>query len=356
MVRSLAGPHAPGSSSRSTALSLTFRQDREKMTNSEWFKQAKYGMMIHWGLYALPAGEWNGQRMRDIGEWLQAYFRIPNKEYGTLAVAFNPFLFNADEWVALAMESGMKYMVMTSKHADGFAMFHSRVDAYNIVDATPFGRDVVAELADDCERYGMKFGLYYSQDIDFHHPHGGGYTSGRTAFRDTSWTNDWDYPDNARKNYDICYAEKIRPQVEEILRNYGELCLIWFDNPSTISKEQSLELFNMVRKYQPNCLINSRIGNGVGDYRSLGDNEISDTFFGDELVETPATLNDTWGYKSFDQNWKSAEEVLRLKHHLNERGVNYLLNVGPDYLGRLPGPCVEVLKQVGAHDRDLCRT
>ena len=318
------------------------------MSKQTWFKEAQFGMMIHWGLYALPAGEWKGRRMPDIGEWLQAYFRIPNREYEKLAAAFNPVCFDADEWVQLALDSGMKYMVMTSKHADGFAMFHSKVDRYNIVDATPFGRDVVAELAEACRKQGLKFGLYYSQDIDFRHPQGGGYTKGHTVFKDTSWTNDWDYPDNTKKNYDICFAEKIRPQVEEILRNYGELCLIWFDNPLTISKEQSLELYSLVKKYQPNCLLNSRLGSGACDYRSLGDNEIGNEYVGEELVETPATLNDTWGYKSFDQNWKTAEQVLALKKHLNERGINYLLNVGPDYLGRIPGPSVEVLRQVGA--------
>lgn len=321
------------------------------MTNKEWFKQAQYGMMIHWGLYSLPAGEWKGGRMPEIGEWLQAYFRIPNQEYEKLATVFNPVFFDADEWVKLALDSGMKYLVMTSKHADGFAMFHSRVDAYNIVDATPFGRDVVAELAAACRQHGLKFGLYYSQDIDFHHPHGGGYTQGHTVFKDTSWTNDWDYPDNSTKHYDRCYAEKIRPQVEELLRNYGELCLIWFDNPLTISQAQSLELFNMVKRYQPNCLINSRLGHGACDYRSLGDNEIADGFFGAELVESPATLNDTWGYKVFDQNWKSADEVRRIKQHLNARGINYLLNVGPDYLGRMPAPAVEILAKVGACER-----
>jgi alpha-L-fucosidase len=307
------------------------------MTNKEWFKQAQYGMMIHWGLYSLPAGEWKGERMPEIGEWLQAYFRIPNREYEKLAAAFNPVDFDAEEWVTLALESGMKYLVLTSKHADGFAMFHSKVDAYNIVDATPFGRDVVAELADACRKHGLKFGLYYSQDIDFHHPDGGGYRQGRTVFKDTSWTNDWDFPDNAQKNYDRCYAEKIKPQVEE-------LALIWFDNPQTISPAQTQELFAMVKRHQPNCLINSRIGNGAGDYRSLGDNEISSEHFGDELVETPATLNDTWGYKTFDQNWKTAEEVRRIKQHLNARGINYLLNVGPDYLGRIPAPAAKILR------------
>ena len=272
-------------------------------------------------------------------------------EYSALVSAFKPILFDADEWVQLAADSGMNYMVMTSKHADGFAMFHSKVDEYNIVDATPFGRDVVGELSEACRKYGLKFGLYYSQDIDHHHPHGGGYTQGHTAFswgKNTSWTNDWDFPDNNNKDYSICYEEKIRPQVEEILRNYGELSLIWFDNPLTISEEQSAELFAMVKKYQPDALINSRIGNDACDYRTLGDNEISDEFFGEELVETPATLNDTLGYKAFDQNWKSADEIRCLKRHLNERGINYLLNVGPDYLGRIPAPIADILRAVGA--------
>ena len=162
-----------------------------------------------------------------------------------------------------------------------------------------------------------------------------------------SWTNDWDFPDNANKNYTLCYERKIKPQVKEILTQYGDLCLIWFDTPQTISPEQSRELADMVHTYQPNCLVNSRIGNGMGDYRSMGDNEIPDEYMADGLVETPATLNDTWGYKSFDNNWKPAEKVLALKRHLNERGVNYLLNVGPDYLGRIPAPAVDILRKAG---------
>lgn len=316
------------------------------MKNTEWFKQAKYGMMIHWGLYSLPAGEWKGKRMTEIGEWLQSYFRIPYYEYSRLAGIFNPIFFDADEWVKTALDSGMKYMVMTAKHHDGFAMFRSKVSKYNIVDATPFGRDVIYELANACSRHGMKFGLYYSQALDWEHPDGGGYDADRDNLG-MSWTNDWDFPCAVNKNYDKCFGEKIKPQVEEILRNYGELCVIWFDTPWTIKPAQSDELYKLVTKYQPNCLINSRIGNNVGDYTSLGDNEISCEDFKDKLVETPATLNDTWGYKSFDQNWKGADKIIELKEHLNSRGVNYLLNVGPDYLGRIPAPSVDILKKVG---------
>lgn len=318
------------------------------MTSKEWFKQAKFGMMIHWGLYSLPAGEWRGKRMVDIGEWAQAYFRIPNAEYHKLAGIFNPILYNAEEWVKLAKDAGMQYMVFTSKHHEGFAMYHSKVSKFNIVDATPFGRDVLAELAEACYKHDMKLGLYYSQDIDWSEPNGGGYKNGKTWCGGKAyWTNNWDFPDDEHKNYTQCFEDKIKPQVQEILTGYGDLCLIWFDTPGTISPEQSEELFQLVKHYQPNCLVNSRIGNGRGDYGSAGDNEIPDDDKGDMLYETPATLNDTWGYKSFDNNWKDAATVKQIKNHLNERGINYLLNVGPDYLGRIPGPAIDILREVG---------
>jgi alpha-L-fucosidase len=322
------------------------------MNNKEWFKSAQYGMMVHWGLYSLPAGEWKGQRMPLIGEWAQSYFRIRREEYVPLAGIFNPILFDAEEWVKLVIDSGMQYLVFTSKHHEGFAMYHSRVDPFNIVDATPFKRDVLAELAGACSKHGLKLGLYYSQDLDWHEPNGGGYTHGHTNCGVMSWTNDWDYPENEKKNYSQCFESKIKPQVEEILRGYGDLCLIWFDTPLTISAAQSNELYQLVKKYQPDCLINSRIGNGVGDYRSWGDNEIPEQSMPEGLFETPATLNDTWGYKSFDQNWKSSQEVLRLKNHLNSRGINYLLNVGPDYLGRIPAPAQDILKTAGQELRE----
>ena len=318
------------------------------MTNKEWFKQAKFGMMIHWGLYSLPAGEWRGERMEDIGEWCQQYFRIPNREYHKLAGIFNPICFNAEEWVKLAKDAGMQYMVFTSKHHEGFAMYHSKVSKFNIVDATPFGRDVLAELAEACYKHNLKLGLYYSQEIDWSEPNGGGYTHGKTWCGGKAyWTNNWDFPDDAHKNFTQCFNDKIKPQVKEILTGYGDICLIWFDTPGVITPEQSDELYSMVKQYQPDCLVNSRIGNGRGDYGSAGDNEIPEDDKGAMLFETPATLNDTWGYKSFDNNWKDAKTVKQIKNHLNERGINYLLNVGPDYLGRIPGPAVDILREVG---------
>ena len=144
------------------------------MDNREWFKQAKYGMMAHWGLSRCWPGN-RGKKSSAYAEWIQSYFRIPCAEYGALARAFNPLYFNADEWIRLAKRCGMQYFVLTSKHHDGFALFHSKVDKYNVVDATPFGRDIVAELAEACYKHGLKFGLYYSQDLDWHEEHGGGY-------------------------------------------------------------------------------------------------------------------------------------------------------------------------------------
>lgn len=316
--------------------------------NKKWFKEAKFGMMIHWGLYSLLAGEYRGQRMGDmIGEWAQSYFRIPCKEYEKLADAFNPIYFDAEEWVRLAKDAGMNYMVVTSKHHDGFCMFKSEVDSYNVVDATPFGRDVIGELADACRKHGMKFGLYYSQELDWHEPNGGGYLPRHLNVCDTHWTNNWDFPNDTEKNFEECFRKKTLPQVRELLTKYGEICLIWFDTPQRITPEQSRELYDLVKSLQPNCLINSRIGNGLGDYTSMGDNEIPDEYMVDVLVESPTTLNHTWGFKYYDDDWKDAEKVLRIKKHLNERGVNYLLNVGPDPLGRIPVPAMEILREVG---------
>lgn len=322
------------------------------MDARQWFCEAKFGLMVHWGLYSLPAGEWKGQRMTYIGEWIQSRFRIPNAEYHALAHAFNPILFDADEWVRLAQDAGMHYIVVTAKHHEGFALFRSKISPFNLVDATPFGRDAIEELANACARHDMKLGLYYSQDLDWSDPNGGGYLTpannhGPRDQEMMSWTNNWDFPDASAKDYSKCFEEKIKPQVHELLTNYGDLCLIWFDTPMTISLEQSRELADMVHAIQPNCLINSRIGNGLGDYTSMGDNEIPDDFKSGGLFESPTTLNDTWGYKSFDNCWKDAQTVLSIKRHLNERGVNYLLNVGPDALGRIPAPAMGILRQVG---------
>ncbi len=332
------------------------------MSMKEWFK-GKNGMMVHWGLYSMLAGEYRGRRSSHYAEWIQSHQRIPVAEYGALASAFNPVYFNADEWVKLAKDCGMEYLVVTSKHHDGFALFKSEVSRYNMADATPFGRDVMAELAEACYKQGIRLGLYYSQDLDWHEEHGGGYLSNHIACAGTAWSNNWDYPDEKKKDYDVCFRNKIMPQVEEILKNYGELCLIWFDVPMTLEEKHSRAIYEAIKRYQPECLINSRLGNGSYDYVSLGDNEIpeklpdSDMTSSDMndiggfkpspwgLYETAATLNDSWGYCAWDNNWKSPERVAGIRKHLNSLGINYLLNVGPDALGRIPVTAQEILRK-----------
>ena len=315
------------------------------MEDKTWFKKAQYGMMIHFGLYSVIAGEWKGKRMGNvIGEWAQSYFKIPNKEYEQIASVFNPIYFNADEWVDLAINAGMKYLVITSKHHEGFALFHSKVDKYNVVDATPFKRDIIKELADACHKKGLKFGLYYSQELDWHEAYSGGYSETFETSKGKPWKNTWDFP-NETPNFEKCFRKKIVPQVKELLTNYGDIDLIWFDTPQDISKSQSMELYELVKKYQPNCLVNSRIGNGVGDYGSAGDNEIN-AESNEGLFEVPATMNDTWGYKAYDQNWKSPETLASYKNMLKKKGINYLLNVGPDYLGRIPSVSIDILMKV----------
>ena len=325
----------------------------------EWFAGAEYGMMAHWGLYSLLGGEYRGRRTPSYAEWIQSAMAIPNREYEQLARAFQPLYFSADEWIRLAKEAGMKYFVFTAKHHDGFAMFRSKADPYNVVDATPFGRDVTAELAEACYKYGLPFGLYYSQELDWHHPHGGGYDR-QDPCAGVSWDNRWDFPDREKKEFSICFEEKIKPQVQELLKNYGELCLLWFDVPHTITPAQSLELNRMVRACQPHCLINSRIGNGAYDYVSLDDNEYPDrrpeapesrdaNSLGGfkvspyDLYETPGSMNSSWGFRYYDQNWISPETIAARRKKLNAMGVNYLLNVGPDGLGRIPSFCQEAL-------------
>lgn len=324
------------------------QEDEAKLAASrKWFRESQYGMMVHWGLYALIGGEWKGRRMGNlIGEWAQQYFRIPNAEYHALAKAFNPILFDADEWVQLVRDAGMKYLVVTSKHHDGFALFRSKVSKFNVVDATPFGRDVIGELAEACRRHGIKLGLYYSQDFDWSDPDGGGYNNGKEwCGGEAYFTNNWDWPDASKKDFSRYFYGKALPQVEEILTQYGDICLVWFDTPFTISRDQSIELYNLVKKLQPGCLVNSRIGNGIGDYESAGDNYIPDGDAGVNLYETPATLNETWGYKPYDQDWKSAERVAEIREHLKARHANYLLNVGPDGLGRIPAPAADILRK-----------
>ncbi|MHC5053285.1 MAG: alpha-L-fucosidase [Planctomycetota bacterium] len=296
-----------------------------------WWREARFGMFIHWGLYAVPAGVWKGEDIAGIGEWIMCRAKIPVKEYEKLAGDFNPVNFDAEEWVKLAKDAGMKYIVITSKHHDGFAMFDSPSNDYNIVKRTPWGRDPMKELAEACAREGLRLCFYHSQSQDWHDPNG--------------WANDWDY-DESKKDYWKYIREKVKPQLGEILTQYGPIGLIWFDTPKSMTPEQSTELRDYVHELQSDCLVNGRVGNDVGDYASMGDNMIPPGRVEGDW-ETPATLNDTWGFKSKDRNWKSVRTLLLLLVDLASKGVNYLLNVGPTAEGVIPEESADRLRAIG---------
>ncbi len=310
----------------------TPQEEAEHEARIQWWREAKFGLFIHWGLYAVPAGEWKGQPIRGIGEWIMNRAKIPVKEYEQLAAQFNPVKFNAEEWVQMAEDAGMKYIVITSKHHDGFAMYHSEASKYNIVDATPFKRDPMKELAQACARHGIKFGFYYSQAQDWHEPNGAG--------------NTWDFGADNQKDFDQYLRAKAEPQVKEILTGYGPIGLVWFDTPRMMTAERSDRFKQLVRALQPNCLIDGRIGPGGGDYVSTGDNRIPNLVQKGDW-ECPATLNHTWGFKKDDTDWKTPEDLTFKLVDIVSKGGNYLLNVGPTAEGIIPQASQDNLRQVG---------
>jgi len=305
--------------------------DPAKAKRLEWFRDVKYGMFIHWGLYAIPAGQWNGQRSPGLGEWVMFRSRVPVKEYETLASRFNPVNYHADEWVKLAKDAGMKYIVITSKHHDGFALFKSAASSYNVVDATPFKRDILKELADACARGGIRLGFYYSQSQDWHEPNGAG--------------NEWDFGPDDKKDYDQYLLGKAEPQIRELLTNYGKVALIWFDTPRMMTGDRPHRFTRIVRQLQPDTLIDGRLG-AEGDYTSTGDNVIPPNVNG-EAWEVPATINHTWGYRTDDTDWKSPGQITFKLLDIVSKGGNYLLNVGPMADGVIPQPSQDILRTVG---------
>ncbi|MBT2762319.1 alpha-L-fucosidase [Paenibacillus sp. ISL-20] len=300
----------------------------ERKNRMQWWKDAKFGMFIHWGVYSLLGK----------GEWVMYANKIPVKEYEKLAEEFNPTQFDAKAWVNCAKRAGMKYIVITAKHHDGFAMYHSRTDPFNIVDASPFGRDALKELSEACREEGIRLCFYYSHVIDWHHPH---------ALHDT-FNNLWDY-ELEKKAFFSYWNHKAKGQVRELLTEYGPVGLLWFDTSGGLSKKESETMVNMIRELQPECLINSRVSHwpDFGDYQSKGDNEIP--MHGEETREweTPMTLNQSWGYSTKDQVWKSTDALVRKLVHIVSKGGNLLLNVGPTETGIIPEKSALRLEEVG---------
>jgi alpha-L-fucosidase len=320
---------------------------RDSRTNLDerlaWFRDARFGMFIHWGVYSGLGNEFEGRKGGGYAEHIQRVLKIPIPVYRReVAGNFDPTNFDADAWVTLAKQAGMKYIVITAKHHDGFAMFDSKADPFNIVAATPFHRDPIRELAEECRKQGMKLGFYYSQDQDWTAPGGAAY---KRPGHDLP-THHWDPAQDG--DFATYLHTKAIPQMKELLTNYGDFpVVIWFDTPTPdMTPALAGEIVTLLNQH-PNLIWNNRLGGGY-----KGDTETPEQFIPAQGYpgrdwEACMTMNDTWGYKSYDNNFKSTETLLRNLIDIASKGGNYLLNIGPDSKGVVPAPEVERLHQVG---------
>jgi alpha-L-fucosidase len=328
-------------------------QEWKKMNSSkdelyEVYNDLKFGMFIHWGAYSNPAGIWNGEKIPGLGEWIMYHAQIPREEYRALCKTFNPVNFKAEDWVKLARDAGMKYIVAMAKHHDGFCLYDSKVSDYDIIDQTSFKRDPIEEIYKACQKYNIRMGLYYSHSIDW--MDGGDVGLAQQlkidpAHSDKYGANLWDPSQVSYKEY---IETKAKPQVTEIMTKFPDLVEIWYDFPRFMNADQSFDFYKHAYSLQPNCLVNSRVGNNFGDYLVAGDNQIPTSVDPKYRTwETPGTLNNTWGYKSYDNDWKSISEVLYWIVEIASKGGNYLLNIGPKGDGTVPAESVSLLHAVG---------
>lgn len=334
---------------------------QKALTNDErmqWWREARFGMFIHWGVYSIPAGTWDGRQIGGIGEWIMNRGKIPVADYQRMAKAFNPVKYDPDAWVRMAKDAGMKYIVITSKHHDGFALFETKASKWNVVDATVYGKDLLKPLAEACKKYGIKLGFYYSQAQDWNNP------GGSAARRPTKegWANPdsviidaytrehrghWD-PAQEKKTFAQYIDDVAVPQVKELLTNYGDLAVLWWDTPTDMTDEAATKLKSLLT-LQPAIITNDRLKrpNFPGDHKTPEQKipnlkELDGTDW-----ETCMTMNGTWGYKSYDHNYKTPETLIRNLVDIASKGGNFLLNVGPTDLGEFPQESIDLLSKMG---------
>ena len=327
-----------------TAQDFALESKQQQDARMQWWREARFGLFLHWGLYSIPAGEWKGTT--DHAEWIRTTAQIPLKEYDKFVEEFDPVKFDPASWVRMAKDAGMKYIVITSKHHDGFCLFDSRNTNFDVL-STPFKRDVLKELADACHKQGMKICWYYSI-MDWHHP-------------DYLPRRDWekDRPTEGA-NFDR-YVEYMKSELKELLTNYGEISVLWFDGEweENWNPKRGRDLYDFVRKLQPNIIINNRVGAGrsgmegmnvegefAGDF-GTPEQEIPATGVPGVDWETCMTMNDHWGYNKHDNNWKSDKELIRDLADIASKGGNLLLNIGPTSDGVFPGQSLERLRILG---------
>jgi alpha-L-fucosidase len=334
-------------------------QTNDSNERMKWWREARFGMFIHWGVYAVPAGIYKGQKINRIGEWIMNRGKIPVDEYQQFAKEFNPVKYDPDAWVKMAKDAGMKYIVITAKHHDGFALFDSKASKWDMVDATPYGKDLLKPLAEACRKYGIKLGFYYSQAQDWNNP--GGAVIRKVA------SEGWANPDSAKidaytaansGHWDPAQTTKTMaqyvddvavPQVKELLTNYGDVAVLWWDTPIDMTDEFA-EKLNALLKLQPNIITNDRLKrpNFSGDFKTPEQRIPNLSELDGKDWETCMTMNETWGYKSWANNWKSLKTIIQNTVDIASKGGNYLLNVGPKADGTFPQESIELLKGIGA--------
>ena len=336
MLAGLCAFHAAELSAETTNAAQEKPEMRD--TRMKWWREARFGMFIHWGVYSIPAGIHKGRAVEGIGEWIMHKGKIPIPEYEEYAKQFNPVKFDADAWVKIAKNAGMKYIVITSKHHDGFCMWDSKVSDYDIMDFAPFKRDILKELGDACKKHGIRLCFYHS-------------------------IMDWHHPDATGKNFPKYRDEYMVPQLKELLSNdYGDIGVLWFDGEwiKEWTEPQGKALYKLLREIKPDLIINNRVGKGrKGMYGMNKDNsyagdfgtpeqQIPATGFGPGVDwESCMTMNNTWGYKSNDHKWKSDKDLIRKLIDITSKGGNFLLNVGPTAEGLIPEPSVKRLRKMG---------
>jgi alpha-L-fucosidase len=340
------------------AVRQTLGQVPDAQTRMEWWREARFGMFIHWGVYAVPAGVYNGHKINRIGEWIMNRGKISVQSYRGFASQFNPINYNPDAWVKMAKDAGMKYIVITTKHHDGFALFDSKVTDWDMVDATPYGKDLIKPLAAACRKHGVRLGFYYSQAQDWVHP--GGAVARKVASE--GWLN----PDSARidaytamheGHWDSLqttrsmesYINSIAvPQVKELLTNYGDVAILWWDTPTRMTDEFASRFASLLT-LQPEMITNDRLKrpNYPGDFKTPEQRIPNLSELDGKDWETCMTMNETWGYKQYANNWKSTATLIRNLIDVASKGGNYLLNVGPKADGTFPEESVERLSKIG---------
>ncbi len=313
------------------AVCLAFPASAGRDARMDWWREARFGMFIHWGIYAVPAGEWQGRT--DYGEWIRNNAKIPLDVYDQFRTRFNPTAFDADAWVRMAKGAGMRYIVITTKHHDGFGLFESKQGDFNVM-ATPFRRDIIKELVQACRRQGVRIGFYHSI-MDWHHP-------------DYLPRRDWERDRPAAGADFERYVVYMKAQLKELLTSYGPIDILWFDGQweSTWTASHGRDLYAYVRSLQPNIVINNRVGGKSGDF-GTPEQEIPATGVPGLDWETCMTMNHNWGYNLADKDFKPASVLVRNLVDIASKGGNFLLNVGPGADGRFPAESIDRLAAIG---------